>query len=38
MTLLTAFTLKCAAIGFAGAAALACLLAVASQMMSASGF
>jgi hypothetical protein len=38
MTLLTAFYVKCALIGFAGAAALACLLAAASEVMGASGF
>ena len=38
MTLLTAFTVKCALIGFAGAAAVACLLAAATQVMGASGF
>ncbi len=38
MTLLTAFYVKCAVIGFAGAATLACLLAAAAEVMGGNGF
>ncbi len=38
MTLLAGFYVKCALIGFAGAAALACLIAAAAEVMGASGF
>lgn len=38
MTLLLGFYAKCALIGFAGAAALACLIAAGVEIFGASGF
>jgi len=38
MTLLTSFYIKCALIGFAGAAALGCLIAVGAEILGANGF
>jgi hypothetical protein len=38
MSLLAGFYVKCALIGFAGAAALACLIAAAAQVLGMNGF
>lgn len=38
MTLLASFYIKCALIGFAGAAAIGCVIAAGAQILSASGF